>query len=292
MPVVTEGVTPRARALAAAIREIRVRTEISGRKLSAQLGLSHGTVSHWETGRRVPTVEDVAAFLAVLGVVGGEKDRVLDLARHAAEPNWLTVGMPGIPQQLAGAWECERAASAIVQWTPMIIPGLLQTPDYARAVAAAAGLPEGEIESRVMVRNSRREVITRRNSPVVFEALICEVALREVIGSTEVLAEQLRWLIDMAKRKNVTVRVVPLRVGWHPGFAGPFVLYDFPDAPPVLYFEHYSSGAFVPDADDVQAYREAVERLHEIAMSHTASTRLITDIAKEWSMRHERDTLA
>jgi DNA-binding XRE family transcriptional regulator len=281
MPVATEGVTPRARALAAAIREIRMRSDISGRQLSGQLGLSHGTVSHWETGRRVPTVEDVAAFLAVLGVVGKEKDRILDLARHAAEPNWLTVGMPGIPQQLAGAWECERAASAIVQWTPMIIPGLLQTPDYARAAAAANGLAESEIESRVMVRNSRREVITRRNDPVVFEALICEVAVREVIGGAEVMVEQLRFLGEMAKRKNVTVRVVPLRVGWHPGFAGPFDMYDFPDAPPVLYFEHYSSGAFVPNADDVQAYRGAVDRLREKAMSPAASTRLIADIAKE-----------
>ncbi|MPZ85373.1 MAG: helix-turn-helix domain-containing protein [Actinophytocola sp.] len=281
MPVATDAVTPRARALAAAIREIRERSGVSGRKLSAQLGLSHGTLSHWETGRRIPSVEDVAAFLAVLGVVGEEKEHVLDLARHAAEPNWLTVGMPGIPQQLAGVWECERAASAIAAWTPMIIPGLLQTPEYARATAVAGGLPEGEVESRVMVRNGRREVITRRNDPVMFEALICEVALREVIGGTEVLAEQLRWLGDMAKRKNVTVRVVPLGVGWHPGFAGPFVLYDFPDAPPVVHFEHYSSGAFVPDADDVQAYRGAVDRLREIAMSPAASTRHIAEVAKE-----------
>lgn len=265
----------------AAVRELRMRSGVSGRQLSAQLGLSHGTVSHWETGRRIPDVEDVAAFLAVLGVVGAEKERILDLARNAAEPNWLTVGMPGIPQQLAGAWECERAASSIVQWTPMVIPGLLQTSDYARAIATANRFSDQEIESRVMVRGSRREVITRRNDPVAFEALICEVAVREVIGDVDVMAEQLRWLGDMAKRKNVTVRVVPLGVGWHPGFAGPFILYDFPDAPPVIHFEHHSSGAFVPDADDVQAYRGAVDRLREIAMTPTASSRFIAEAAKE-----------
>ncbi|GAB3434963.1 hypothetical protein GCM10027436_12540 [Actinophytocola sediminis] len=77
------------------------------------------------------------------------------------------------------------------------------------------------------------------------------------------------------------MRVVPLRVGWHPGFAGPFVLYDFPDAPPVVHFEHYSSGAFVPNADDVQAYRGAVDRLREIAISPAASTRRIAEIATE-----------
>jgi hypothetical protein len=157
-----------------------------------------------------------------------------------------------------------------------------------RAAAAASGLSEQEIESRVMVRASRREVLTRRNNPVKFDALICAVALRESIGSTDVMTEQLRSLVDMAKRRsNVTIRVVPLGVGWHPGFAGPFVLYDFPDAPPVVHFEHYSSGAFVPDADDVQAYRGAVDRLREIAMSPAASTRLIAQVANE--MEHSRD---
>lgn len=281
MPVVSDGATPRARALASAVRELRIRSGISGRKISEQLGLSHGAVSHWETGRRIPNVEEVAAFLAVLGVVGTEKERILHLARNAAEPNWLTVGMPGIPQQLAGAWECERAASSIVEWTPMVIPGLLQTPDYVRAIATANRFTDQETESRVMVRNSRREVITRRSDPVTFEALICEVAVREVIGDADVMVEQLRWLGEMAKRKNVTVRVVPLGVGWHPGFAGPFILYDFPDAPPTIHFEHHSSGAFVPDADDVLAYRVAVDRLRELAMSPTASARLIAETAKE-----------
>ncbi|MEV0053826.1 helix-turn-helix transcriptional regulator [Saccharopolyspora shandongensis] len=277
MPVDTSGVTPRARALAAAIRSVRERSGISGRELSKRLGLSHGTVSHWETGRRVPTPEDVASLLTAAGITGKEKQRLVELARHASEPNWLTVGMPGIPHQLAGAVECERSASSIVEWAPAVIPGLLQTPEYARAISTAGELPAHEIESRVMLRIARREVVSGKN-PVHFFALIGEDALRDGIGTPETMCEQLKYLLELNARDNVMIQVVPPRIGWHPGLVGPFVLYDFPDSPPVVHFEHYSSGAFVPDVDDVQAYRHAIDSIVKVSLDVEASSKLIAKI--------------
>ncbi|MER7076564.1 helix-turn-helix domain-containing protein [Saccharopolyspora kobensis] len=280
MPVDTNGVTPRARALAAAIRSVREQSGISGRELSRRLGLSHGTVSHWETGRRVPTPEDVASLLTAAGVTGKEKQRLIELARHASEPNWLTVGMPGIPHQLAGAVECERSASSIVEWAPLGLPGLLQTPDYARTISVAAGISPQDVEQRVTLRIARREVITRRD-PVTFTALIGEDALRDQIGSPETMTEQLNYLLELGARDNITLYVVPPRIGWHPGLSGPFVLYEFPDAPSVVHFEHYSSGAFVPDIDDVQAYREAVDSIRKVSLSPAATAKRIMKIIDE-----------
>lgn len=279
MPVDTNRMTPRARALAAAIRTVREQSGVSGRELSRRLGMSHGTISHWETGRRVPTPEDVASFLTAAGVMGREKRRLIELARDASEPNWLTVGMPGIPQQLAGAVECERSASAIVEWAPLGLPGLLQTADYARALAVASGLPASEIEQRVTLRIARREALTKRN-PVELIALIGEDALRDKIGTPEVMEDQLRHLLVFSERENVTIQVVKPRIGWHPGHAGPFVLYDFPDAPPVLHFEHFSSGAFVPDTDDVLAYRQAISGIRKVALGADASIGLISGLLK------------
>ncbi|MEV4729574.1 helix-turn-helix transcriptional regulator [Saccharopolyspora sp. NPDC049426] len=279
MPVDTNLMTPRARALAAAIRTIREQSGVSGRELSRRLGMSHGTISHWETGRRVPTPEDVASFLTAAGVKGREKQRLIELARDASEPNWLTVGMPGIPQQLAGAVECERSASAIVEWAPLGLPGLLQTADYARALAVASGLPASEIEQRVTLRIARREALTKRN-PVELIALIGEDALKDKIGTSGVMEDQLRHLLVLSERENVTIQVVKPRIGWHPGHAGPFVLYDFPDAPPVLHFEHFSSGAFVPDADDVLAYRQAISGIRKVALGAGASIKLIKGLLK------------
>ncbi|GAA4837963.1 helix-turn-helix domain-containing protein [Saccharopolyspora rosea] len=276
--------TPRARALSAALREARTASGIGVRELARQAGFHHVEISNWETGKRVPKTETVAAILGSLRVSAQERERILDLARNVHEPNWLTVGLKGIPQQLAGAVECERAATSIVEWAPMIVPGLLQTLDYTRAIKCVGGLPESDTELRVMLSASRREVITKRN-PVDFVAFIGEVALSEPIGSCEVMAEQLNYLIELAGRSNVAIRIVPLGTGWHPGFAGPFVFYEFPDASPVVHFEHHSSGAFIPAAHDVEEYRKAIRWIDDLAMSEDDSTRFIAKAVVKWEER-------
>jgi len=129
--------TPRARALAAALREARRSSGFGLRELARKLSISHTQISHWERGERVPNVENVAMMLGALRVSKGDRNNILELARKTGEPNWLTAGASGISAQLAGAIECERAAHTITEWAPMIIPGLLQTPDYARAIARA-----------------------------------------------------------------------------------------------------------------------------------------------------------
>lgn len=158
--------------------------------------------------------------------------------------------------------------------------GLMQTTDYSRAQLTAAGLVAREIEQRLMVKTSRREILTRRD-PVDLLAFIGQDALLDQIGSSLVMADQLRHLLELAERRNVTLRVIPPRIGWHPGLAGPFVLYEFPDAPPVLYFEHYSSGAFVPDDHDVAAYEAALQTMAGVALSEADTRRLIDQIVQE-----------
>jgi transcriptional regulator with XRE-family HTH domain len=273
--------TPRARALAAALREAREASGFGVTGLARRLNISHTQISLWESGRRVPNIENVAMVLAALGTLPEERERILKLARNVREPNWLTVGVEGVPAQLAGVVECERAASLITEWIPMGIPGLLQTYDYRRAISRSDGFSTNDMELRVMVSASRCEVITRRREPTRFVALIGETGLHEVLDSNEVMVEQLRHLLDMARRPNITVRVVPLHVGWHPGWNGPFIVYDFPSSPPVVYFEHYSSGAFIPDEHDVRSYRRAVERISEVALSPDESMRLIEKVATE-----------
>ncbi|WP_092529497.1 helix-turn-helix domain-containing protein [Amycolatopsis arida] len=273
--------TPRARALAAALRELRLEAKISGRALSEMLGMSHSTVSHWETGQRVPTLEDVASVLGALKVTGERRRLVLDLARNAADPNWLTAGMPGIPQQMAGVMECERTATKITEWAPMYVPGLLQTPDYVRAVMSSGQRSQQEIDQRVMVRVGRREVITRRRDPVELLALVGEAAIRDMIGDETVMLDQLDFLLQMAARPNITLQVVPTRCGWHPGLHGPFILYEFPEVSPVLYFEHYSSGAFVPDVYDVQTHRDALASIGKKAMNPEDTAAFIATVLKE-----------
>lgn len=259
---------------------------MSGREVARRMKVSQGLVTHWECCRRIPRVEHVVMFLMTCGTEARERDRLIELAHNVSEPNWLTVGVPGISQQLAGAVECEEAATKIIQWSPTLIPGLLQTPEYARVTVSQNGRKQKDVEARMTVRMGRRKVITRRD-PVEFTAIIGESALRDPVVEPDLMAEQLRYLVEMGSKTNIDLWVVPSHIGWHPGLTGPFVFYQFPDSGSVLHFEHHSSGAFVPDADDIKQYESAIETLKEAAKSPDVSREFITNIAKGWATHRE-----
>lgn len=279
VPVTNNAMTPRGKALAAALRQARDRTGIAGREIARQLGVSHAAVSHWETGKRIPRLEDVASLLAILGVTGDERERVLELARHASDPDWLTVGIPGLAQQLAGVMECERTASFLAEWSPWLIPGLLQTSDYARAVLGGGGVLPGDIESRLIVRLGRRDVLSRRDLEELV-ILIGEPGIRQVIGGRAVMADQLRHVQRLAGA-GVTVQVVPIGDGWHPGLMGPFIFYRFPDSPSIAHIEHHRSSVFVFDENDVAAYQVATATLRDVALNPTESTAFLREVIAE-----------
>jgi transcriptional regulator with XRE-family HTH domain len=282
----TTMTSPRARALSAALREARKTSGIGLRELGRMLRISPTDISHWESGARVPRLETVALILGVLRTSPDERAHILNLARGARERTWLTVGEDGIPAQMAGVVECERQASAITLWEPNYVPGLLQTSDYTRTIMSAGNrLGADDVALRTMIHSSRCEVITRRHDPVPLHALIGEVGLTEPIGPPEVMPGQLRHLAAMAERPNVALCVVPRGVGWHPGLMGPFILFDFADAPTVLYLEHHSSGAFIPTEHDVSAYRRVVDWLRELAWSPDESSAFIAELAGEPTKR-------
>lgn len=272
--------TPRLRALAAGLRRAREEAKLSTRELAKRLNLSQPLISNWENGRRVPRLEQVAMVVAVLRTEPSERDRLIALARNLTEPNWLTVGVEGISEHLVGVVECESAASRVLEWSPMLVPGLLQTPAYARFVVSRRSGSEDDFDARLIVRMGRREVL-RRQDPAPFEFIIGEEALRNPLIEPALMAEQVNYLIEMATWKNITVRVMPSRRGWHPGLIGPFVLYEFSDSGPVIYFEHFATGAFVPDERVVAEHYSVIESLHEIAESPEDSMKFMESIGKE-----------
>lgn len=268
--------SPRARALAGALRQAREQNGASLRSVAKQLDISPSVISYWETGKRIPNSEDVASYLTVLGVTGTSREAILEMARSASETDWLAVGIPGISQQLSGVMECERQARAITDASIGLVPGLLQTSDYARAVIGSGP----DAEAKIALRLSRRDALTRRH-PVHLTALVSELALRQVIGDREIMADQLRHLLKSTELDTVTLQVVPIGHGWHPGLVGPFVLYDFASAPSIVHLEHFRSGAFIFDSEDVAVYKEAAEDVREVALSPDRSAEFIVDIINE-----------
>ncbi|NHD18119.1 MULTISPECIES: helix-turn-helix transcriptional regulator [unclassified Actinopolyspora] len=276
----TNGGTPRARALGAELRQAREERGVGVRELARRLGTDHSKISRYESGvSATPSPEYVASVLTALGVSESERERLASVARGANEATWVSTGVPGAQHELTTLIEFERDASQVVEVSTMVLPGLLQTSDYARAVMTGAS--NNDVEARVALRLGRREVLTRGNGPH-FTALILETALRTPIGGRGVLAEQLRQIADMAAWPNVTVQVIPSDIEtWHPAHVGAFILFEFPKSKPIVHIEQYSSAVFLHEPEDGQAYQEAVGRLRQLAMSPAESTEIITRTAKE-----------
>lgn len=269
--------TPKARALGAELRKVRERTNISVRKLAAQLEISHSELSRNETGERPPRLERVVAILTALGVTGAEAEKIVGMSQDTDGPHWLGVGIPEREIQLAALLDFERTANRITDVSPLVIPGLLQTADYARSIMTTANVPKNEIDTRVATRLGRRDAI-ERDKPAEVITYIGEYALRQSIGGLAVMRNQLRHLRKVADLPHVVIRVIPERTGWHPGLDGPFLLLDFPAASPIVMLENRRSALFLHEDDDVQAYRLAVETIHTIAMSPESSSGLIADL--------------
>lgn len=271
--------TRRARSLAAVLKDALKRSGMSERAVAKQLDISNMTVNRWVNGETVPSVADVASFLTVIGVVGDERERFLSLA-SAPESDWLVSGPPGMNPQLATVLEYERDATRIIEWAPLTIPGLMQIPDYARSVISRGSpdLSRQELENMVMVRNHRREILTRRRDPVRLEAFIGLPAIHGGVGGHEVMQSQLEFLLDLAARDNITIQLYDLAGEWTPANLGQFIIFEAAGLPPTVYLEHHRSGSFLDGPSDVSAYQNVVEQVKEAAMSTDRTAELIADV--------------
>lgn len=201
----------------------------------------------------------------------------MGLRRKADGPGELTTGSTNIGKRLTRLIELERTATRITHVQPLVVPGLLQTSDYARAVFGDGP----DTDTKVALRAGRRDVITRRRRPVEFLALIDSEALIRPVGSQEVMADQLDHLVRMAGLPNVTIQIVPsTAAGYHPMLAGPFILFEFLTADPIILLEHHRTSAFIWDRDSVTAYLSVPEEIQRVAMTPDRSLKLIKEIAE------------
>lgn len=266
---------PRAYVLGADLRHEREQAGIRVRKLAEQLGLSHSVIVRWEKGQRIPSPESVSAVAVALGLPAATRDRLIQDAKDAAaEPvNSVSVGVAGMADALTTLMGFERIATSITDVSPLLMPGLLQTSDYARMIIGDS--PDSE--TRVAVRMGRRDVITRERQPVEYTAYILEAVLHHQ-GGGPMHIDQLQAMRKLTDLPNVCVRVVPGDAQTSPAHMGPFVLLEFDKATPVVHLEHLRSSVFLRDQGDVEAYKEARADLNEMAMSAEDSATLIADV--------------
>lgn len=187
------------------------------------------------------------------------------------------------PEHFAKAAEAEARATAIRESASMLIPGLLQTPAYARAVCRAyqPTAPDEEIEKRVVARMERTRILDDPTKPLLW-AVIDESALRRVTGGPDVMAEALRHITDLARRSRSIVQVLPFDAGAHPAMQGCVKLMDFADAPPLAYLEGVGTGRLDDDPATVAEYRFYYEFLAASALSPEKSLALLEAMTQDY----------
>jgi len=256
--------------------------------LTSRLGWKHPLLQRFETAGRSPTVEQVTQILDELDVAGPTREELLELASGAGRPTWLAVSIPEQQSQLAALLELEASAKKITSVSSLLMPGLLQTGSYARAIMVAAEVPQDEIEMRVAVRLGRRDALTRSN-PAHLRAYVWEPVLSAGIGGPKVTAEQLRFLTKVAEWDTVDLQIVPGDAGWHPGLVSPFLLIQGEDGATAVHLETPASGLFLHEDQDVTPYEDAAQKVLRKAMSPDESVRLIVREAERIEEKISRD---
>ncbi|MEV5007641.1 helix-turn-helix domain-containing protein [Streptomyces sp. NPDC093064] len=260
---------------------------LSQEQSARELGFSAAKLSRIESGkgRRPPAEGDVRALLKLYGTDEYESSVLLRLLRRAGEPGWWQRYdkrlMPEWFDRLVGLQE---AAAAIRTFEIQYVPGLLQTAAYTRAVVER-GLPTasaGEVQRRIELRMRRAQLLLRQDAPQVW-AVLDESVLLRVLGSREVMREQLDHLVTMAQRPNVTVQIVPLDVTNASAPAIPITYLRFGglDLPDVVYLEHIRSANFLEDRDETEEYRIALDRLADEALTPQESLALLRKTAND-----------
>lgn len=273
----------RSRQLAAELRDLRSQAGMTGEETAARLGWSPAKISRIETARTVVSPADLQDLLDLYETSGQHRDRLIELGRTARQRGWWDAYADLLGPEYATLIALETDAESVSWYAAQIVPGLLQTEEYAREIIHSTLLisPPGEIDRRVRVRMSRQRVLAgeRRLS---LSVILDEAVLHRMVGGAEVMRAQLQHLIEAAGRPNIDLRVLPAAAGAHPAVMGEFTILRFPQvvAPDVVYLENMTSNLYVEREAEVFRYNIAYERLNVLALGAEDSVALIAGITE------------
>lgn len=269
MSMIGEG-PPQRRRLAAALRRLRLDSGLSTTELAERLGVSQSKVSRLELGRSTPTAADVDVWARVTEAPADVRRdllaRVEPVGVEAVEwRNALRRGLPGLQTDLA---ELEASAERIATYSPLLIPGLVQTPEYTRRVLAARGMDSrSDAAAAIGARMQRQRILYEPDRRLEF--VVGETALRRRFGPPAVIREQLARVAAVAELETVTLGVLPLDAGVDVWQSHGFNLFDDRDGgePPVVEVEFLTGALSITQPDDVEEYRAAFTRLLDASVT-------------------------
>ena len=259
------GPTVRRMLVGAQLRRLRTEMGLSREEAGEAIRASEWKIHRLENGQVGFKERDIIDLLRLYEVTDPtEIAEFVALAREANTPGWWQHYGDLLPQWFRTYVDLESAAALIRTYEGQLIPGLLQTDDYIRAVIGGAQLdePSEEMGRRVRLRMARQTLLTREHPPRLW-AVVDEAALRRPVGTREVMRGQLERLIEATKLPNVTLQILPFGEGAHPAMVGSFSVLRFPDEelPDVVYLEHLTSALYLNRPDEVDQYLHVMETI-------------------------------
>lgn len=261
----------------AELRYYRERADLSQIELAALVNVSNDVISKIEKGKRPPAEGfperlDAVPQLDTRGGLARLWGWLKGSARNRVYPGWFT------------PWPDYEAQATTLRWyEPLVIPGVLQTDDYARAILRTrVGDTVEEIEEMVAARMARQSIFSKDRPPTVW-VVLDEGALRRPVGGNHVMREQLNRLAEAARLPNVVIQIIPAGTGAHEGLRGAFIVAEFEDHPLVAYQDTAVRGQIVDNPDDIANLMNLWDTLKSAALPRAASLELIEEVAQTWT---------
>jgi len=274
------------RRLRAELRRARLEASLTQEQVASAMDWSLSKLIRIENGTVNISTNDLKAILAHYEITDEKRTaEFLALSRGARERSWWSGYRDVASPRLLQLIEYEAASIITRNFQPLLVPGLLQTEEYARNVYQRLNPQESEerIESLVEVRMRRQELLSRSDAPLLFFIIDQAVVQREV-GGKVAMRRQLSQMVELAAMPNVTIEVVPFGAGAHPGLLGPFQIYEFPDTADddALWLEGPTGDLLSRDnPEEILSFREKFEQLRQISLGPEASVNFLGERVKE-----------
>ncbi|MEV5411608.1 helix-turn-helix transcriptional regulator [Thermopolyspora sp. NPDC052614] len=270
--------------LARELRSLRDQAGLSQEIVAEEMGWAGSKLYRIENDRSRVLVRDVKRLLRLYGTDEKQAEAVIELARLAGEPDWWHQYSGAIPEWFQVYVVLEASASHIFGYESELIPGIMQTERYVRAIMSTAPGADSdeEIERRIKLRVDRQARLTEKHAPN-FWLVINEAAIRRVVGGREVMCDQIEHLIHLTQLRNVTLQVLPFEVGAHSAMAGSFSLLKFPaaDDPDKVYVEQHIGGLYIQKSQDVSWYSRAFDYLRAQALGPAQTLAMLRSVMAE-----------
>jgi transcriptional regulator with XRE-family HTH domain len=276
--------TLRRRELGARLRRLRTDRGMTVEQVAEQLLCSPSKVSRMETGQRGATQRDVRDLCVIYNVTDpAQVDHLMDLVKEGKQQGWW---QSHELDYFATYVDLEQASTTLSYYQSTIVPGLLQTVEYARAMYAA-GLPAEitpERADELIEVRLRRQQVLNREPPLQLRAVFDEAVLRRVVGGPEVMGAQLHHLNEAANMPNVTLQVIPYGAGAHPAMDNMFTILEFDaGAPAVVYVEGLMGWMYIEREHEVTRYVQVFEHLRKLALNPQETIELLSEIGSQYN---------